>query len=206
LGPNLTTTKLLYFSGQIIGPESLNDVNGIAVAVEVYYRYDNYTRAFCLLTRFFYRYLINCFHSLKQHTTRLYSNILKMIRHSCLIITITLAVFASFGAAFVPRVHRVASASHLHASLQENLSTKVAATAAFIVANAPAVVLAIEDDGYEYGKVDAPIGFAWAAGVLVLGTAFLPVLMKGGEEAFDEMRDREKDTFGKNNDILGPKK
>jgi hypothetical protein len=134
-----------------------------------------------------------------------YSNILKMIRRSCLIITITLAVFASVGVAFVPPVHRVASASHLHSSLQENLEIKVAATAAFIVANAPAVALAIEDD-YEYGKVDAPIGFAVGAGILAIATAFLPVLLKGGEEAFEEIREQEKDTFGKGKDVLKKRK
>ncbi len=54
-------------------------------------------------------------------------------------------------------------------------------------------------DDYEYGAVDAPIGIAWAAGVGVILTALLPLAMQGGEEAFEEMRQQDADTWGTGN-------
>jgi hypothetical protein len=56
-----------------------------------------------------------------------------------------------------------------------------------------------EADNYEYGAVDAPIGIAWGAGVLVILSALLPLAMQGGEEAFEEMKDQESDTWGSGN-------
>lgn len=46
-------------------------------------------------------------------------------------------------------------------------------------------------DDYEYGKVNAPIGIAWGVGVLAIATSLLPLLLKGGEEALDDMRENE---------------
>jgi len=79
---------------------------------------------------------------------------------------------------------------------------------ALIIANTPTEVLAvIEDDDYEYGAVDAPIGIAVGAGVLAILTALLPIALRGGEEAFEEIREREAETFGKNNkDVLKSRK
>lgn len=78
-------------------------------------------------------------------------------------------------------------------------------TAAVVVSTSPLIALAEED--YEYGAVDAPIGLAWGAGILAILTALLPVLLKGGEEAFEEMKERDKDTFGSNKaDVLKSKK
>lgn len=54
-------------------------------------------------------------------------------------------------------------------------------------------------DDYEYGAVDAPIGLAWGAGVLVILTALLPLALQGGEEAFEEMRQQDSDTWGTGN-------
>ena len=111
----------------------------------------------------------------------------------------------SFGAAFVPRAAPPRT-FHLEASLQQQLEIKAVTAAAFIVANVPAVVCAVEED-YEYGAVDAPIGIAVAAGVLAILTALLPIALRGGEEAFEEIRERDKDTFGsKNADILKSKR
>mmetsp|Transcript_17892 Transcript_17892/g.22261 ORF Transcript_17892/g.22261 Transcript_17892/m.22261 type:complete len:129 (+) Transcript_17892:78-464(+) len=62
---------------------------------------------------------------------------------------------------------------------------------------APLIALA-EDagDDYEYGAVSAPIGIAWAAGVGVIATALLPVFLRGGEEAFEEMKERDSEAWG----------
>lgn len=57
----------------------------------------------------------------------------------------------------------------------------------------------IEEDDYEYGAVDAPIGLAWAVGLLAILTALLPLALKGGEEAFEEMKSTDADTWGTGN-------
>lgn len=83
-------------------------------------------------------------------------------------------------------------------------------TAAIITANSllvPIVQAIVEDDNYEYGAVDAPIGIAVGGGILAILTALLPIALKGGEEAFEEIKDRDVDTFGKRNtDLLKKKK
>lgn len=43
-------------------------------------------------------------------------------------------------------------------------------------------------------------GLAWGAGVLAILTALLPVVLQGGEEAFEEMKDRD---FNTGADVLG---
>jgi hypothetical protein len=68
------------------------------------------------------------------------------------------------------------------------------------------LTLAEAADDYEYGAVDAPIGIAWAGGILAILTATLPLFLKSGEKAFEEIKDRDADTFGKRNDILKKKK
>ena len=124
----------------------------------------------------------------------------------CALLLLPLLI-ASFSEAFVaPHAHSRAAVA-LQASVQPpQLDGKLAAAAAFVTANViPVVALAVEEE-YEYGAVDAPIGLAWAAGLLAILTAALPVLLRGGEEAFEEIREREKDTFGKRNDILKKRK
>jgi hypothetical protein len=89
--------------------------------------------------------------------------------------------------------------------------TLLAATTAVLVSSSnlllPLVATAAElvDDGYEYGAVDAPIGIAVAGGILAILTALLPVALRGGEEAFEEIKDRDKGSFGKPNDLLKKK-
>lgn len=62
-------------------------------------------------------------------------------------------------------------------------------------------------DDYEYGAVDAPIGVAFVGGVLAVLTALLPIFLQGGEKAFEEIKERDADTFGKsNNNILNKRK
>jgi len=70
-----------------------------------------------------------------------------------------------------------------------------------------ATVAAEADDEYEYGAVDAPIGIAWAAGSVLILTSLLPLALQGGEEAFEEMRERDSVSFGKkNSDVLKGRK
>ena len=45
-------------------------------------------------------------------------------------------------------------------------------------------------------QVDAPIGIAVAGGLLAILTAAVPVFLQGGEEAFNEMRDRDAGQWG----------
>ena len=77
----------------------------------------------------------------------------------------------------------------------------VTTTFAAAVAASPLVAVA-EGDDYEYGAVDAPIGIAWAAGVLAILTAAVPVLLQSGEKALEQQRIDEGGTFGKSEDIL----
>ena len=90
------------------------------------------------------------------------------------------------------------------------MSEKIAqgfTTAAVVVATSPLMALAEEVDDYEYGAVNAPIGIAWALGILAIGTAFLPVALQGGEKEFNKMKDNDADKWGKGNtDALKSKK
>jgi len=80
-------------------------------------------------------------------------------------------------------------------SLVEKMS-KFAMTAAVAISTSPLVALAEEVDDYEYGAVSAPISVAWVGGVFAVGTALLPIALQGGEDAFNEMRENDKGTFG----------
>merc|ERR1740121_1526921 len=84
------------------------------------------------------------------------------------------------------------------------ISTIAVATS---ILSSPLVVFAEEvSDDYEYGAVNAPIGIAWGVGVLAILTATLPVFLRGGEEAFEEMKENSSDSFGKNKDVLTKRK
>ena len=52
--------------------------------------------------------------------------------------------------------------------------------------------------------MNAPIGIAWAAGIALIATSLLPLALKGGEEAFEEMKENDAKTWGKknNSDVL----
>jgi hypothetical protein len=97
------------------------------------------------------------------------------------------------------------------APIQRALATSAAwMTAAVVIPAASAWAAAAassssEADEYVYGSVDAPVGLAVGAGILAIATAALPVLLRGGEEAFEEIRERDEGTFGspdKNKDVL----
>lgn len=104
-------------------------------------------------------------------------------------------------AAFVPQQVSRPVATALEASskpLGERFAQVVATTAA-AVATSPLMALAEEVDDYEYGAVNAPIGIAWAGGVLAVLTALLPLALQGGEEAFEEMKERDSGNWGTGN-------
>ncbi len=80
-------------------------------------------------------------------------------------------------------------------------------TAAVVISTSPLIALAEEVDDYEYGAVNAPIGIAWAGGVLAVLTALLPLALRGGEDAFNEMKDRDSGKWGSgNSDALNSRK
>uniref|UniRef100_A0A7S4M8Q1 Uncharacterized protein n=1 Tax=Odontella aurita TaxID=265563 RepID=A0A7S4M8Q1_9STRA len=76
----------------------------------------------------------------------------------------------------------------------------IAAGAAFTAsaaALASSPLAALAEDDYEYGAVDAPIAIPVVGGILAILTALLPVFLKGGEEAFEEMKEQDKDNWGR---------
>ena len=58
---------------------------------------------------------------------------------------------------------------------------------------------AAENEDYVYGAVNAPggIGLAAVLGVLAILTAAVPVVLAPGEDAFNEMKDRDEKKWGK---------
>ena len=94
----------------------------------------------------------------------------------------------------------------LEATADKNNSIQNSIIASSIIMAATPLVSKALEDNYEYGAVDAPIGLAWGVGVLAIATAAVPIFLKGGEEALEEMREREGNTFGKGGVDLGKKK
>ena len=129
-----------------------------------------------------------------------------MLRNSILLKVIAALFALSTASAFSPRQQPTTTPKSN--DLVEKMS-KFAMTASIAIATSPLVAFAIEEvDDYEYGAVSAPIGVAWAGGVLAVGTALLPIALQGGEEAFEEMKSQDKNTFGKtgNGSVLDRKR
>lgn len=78
----------------------------------------------------------------------------------------------------------------------KNKISQFITTAAVVISTSPLIALAEEVDDYEYGAVNAPIGIAWAGGVLAVLTALLPLALRGGEDAFNEMKERDSGKWG----------
>eukprot|EP01083_Nonionella_stella_P267361 903255_1 len=107
---------------------------------------------------------------------------------------------ASSTSAFVAPAARPAVQTSLEATTNKNqhfenlsnIATVAAATITTTVLSSPLAAIA-ESDDYEYGAVDAPGGLGLAAGlgVLAILTAAVPVVLAPGEDAFNEMRDRD---------------
>lgn len=121
-----------------------------------------------------------------------------MARHSILFKVIAALFALQTASAFSPR-QQPATAN----PLVEKMS-KFVTTASIAIATSPLVAFAeeLELDDYEYGAVSAPISVAWVGGIFAVGTALLPIALSGGEEAFEEMKEQDKGTFGKSNDVL----
>jgi hypothetical protein len=116
-------------------------------------------------------------------------------------------LLSSFTGAFVPKSFSRPELRLQAVQQSPSLNAKIAAALTVAAINiAPLAALAEED--YEYGAVDAPIGIAVGGGILAILTALLPVVMKGGEEAFEEMKDQSADSFGAkdNKDVLNSKR
>jgi len=93
--------------------------------------------------------------------------------------------------AFVPTqssvVRKTSSTTSLSAIPQEWKDKAAVASAALVTANLPVwASFAVEDD-YEYGAVDAPPLVPIIGGILAIATALLPIALRPGEEAFEEV-------------------
>lgn len=116
-----------------------------------------------------------------------------------------LTLIVATATAFAPNASvRQSSPVRLQASKNQDddflnkISRQTTVTAASVmVALSTSPLIALADDEYEYGAVDAPIGIAWAGGLLAVLTALLPLALQGGEEAFEEMKNNDQDTWGK---------
>lgn len=104
-------------------------------------------------------------------------------------IALVLAMLATSVSAFAPvQSTSRATTSQLSASIPQEWKDKAAiASAALITINIPVwASFAVEDD-YEYGAVDAPIAIPIVGGILAIATALLPIALRPGEEAFEEV-------------------
>jgi hypothetical protein len=111
---------------------------------------------------------------------------------------VTIIMMAQCALAFVPPQASKPAFAPLPATAKP-VAEKLAqfmTTAAVVISTSPIMALAEEVDDYEYGAVNAPIGIAWAAGVLAVATALLPLALQGGEDAFNEMKDRDAAEWG----------
>lgn len=101
-------------------------------------------------------------------------------------ILVTFALWAASVQGFTP-MSTTKSTTRLSAIPQEWKDKAALASAAIITANVPVwASFAVEDD-YEYGAVDAPPLVPIIGGVLAIATALLPIALKPGEEAFEEV-------------------
>ena len=74
------------------------------------------------------------------------------------------------------------------------------AAATFAAVTSPAAALAAasaDTCGSECGTVDAPGWVLPLGAVLVIGTSLLPLVLKDGEEAFEDIKERDAGFFGK---------
>ena len=80
-----------------------------------------------------------------------------------------------------------------------NAATVAAASLTTAAIATPLAALAEQDDDYVYGAVAAPGGLGLAAGlgVLAILTAAVPAVLAPGEDAFNEMKERDESKWGK---------
>lgn len=116
-------------------------------------------------------------------------------------------IVASSSSAFIaPRPAGPQSTTLQATSNSENLqkltqaATVAAATLATTALSSPLAALAEDtDDEYVYGAVSAPggIGLAVGLGVVAILTAAVPVVLAPGEDAFNEMKEKDADKWGR---------
>mmetsp|Transcript_12187 Transcript_12187/g.26668 ORF Transcript_12187/g.26668 Transcript_12187/m.26668 type:complete len:118 (+) Transcript_12187:113-466(+) len=112
--------------------------------------------------------------------------------------TIALLTLATTDA-FVPSTpSNTAPLTRVNATPLSKLTTAIT-TASIAIATSPLVAIAADEDGYEYGAVAAPggIGLAVGLGVVAILTAAVPVILAPGEDAFNEMKERDESKWGK---------
>ncbi|KAL7496473.1 hypothetical protein ACHAWT_007153 [Skeletonema menzelii] len=81
----------------------------------------------------------------------------------------------------------------------DKIGNAATVAAASVIATPFAALAADVADDYEYGAVNAPGGLGLAAGlgVLAILTAAVPVLLAPGEDAFNEMKEKDADKWRK---------
>mmetsp|Transcript_8412 Transcript_8412/g.12279 ORF Transcript_8412/g.12279 Transcript_8412/m.12279 type:complete len:168 (+) Transcript_8412:49-552(+) len=87
-----------------------------------------------------------------------------------------------------------------HKAWHDHVPSAASVLVATILTSPLAVLAAEAEAEYEYGSVNAPPLIPIVGGILAIGTALLPVLLRGGEDAFNEIKER--DDFGKSKDAL----
>jgi hypothetical protein len=102
----------------------------------------------------------------------------------------------------VPAAGTTSSSTALHASSPNTpnfLGATIAATTALSISPLAAIAEQAADDEYVYGAVNAPggIGLAAVLGVLAILTAAVPVILAPGEDAFNEMKKKDENKWGK---------
>ena len=113
-----------------------------------------------------------------------------------------LAALAAFAHGLtVPSVRTTPVASPRWAPVKLDAKAWVGpAAATFAAVTSPAAALAAasaDTCGSECGTVDAPGWVLPLGAVLVIGTSLLPLALKDGEEAFDDIKERDSGFFGK---------
>mmetsp|Transcript_23616 Transcript_23616/g.35894 ORF Transcript_23616/g.35894 Transcript_23616/m.35894 type:complete len:124 (+) Transcript_23616:100-471(+) len=81
-----------------------------------------------------------------------------------------------------------------------NAATVAAATITTAALASPLAAIAEDaDEDYVYGAVSAPggIGLAVGLGVVAILTAAVPVVLAPGEDAYNEMKERDSDKWGR---------
>ncbi|KAL3762167.1 hypothetical protein ACHAWU_000631 [Discostella pseudostelligera] len=95
------------------------------------------------------------------------------------------------------------SSTALHATSPNSPNNFIGATiaTATVLSTSPLAAIAEQaaDDEYVYGAVNAPggIGLAAVLGVLAILTAAVPVILAPGEDAFNEMKKKDENKWGK---------
>jgi hypothetical protein len=125
-----------------------------------------------------------------------------------LITLLLVGLLSSFTSAFVPKSFSCPELRLQAVPQSTSVNAKIVAALTVAAINLAPLAALAEEENYEYGAVDAPIGIAVGGGVLAILTALLPVVLKGGEEAFEEIKEGSADSFGKkdNGDVLNSKR